>query len=193
MKKIAFFFLLQIEATLGSADFHDRQMGMLTPWSYVPNTLLTYGDNMSFNERWYNSLFSMCEWLVRKYIYFPHQNAIAQQHFGHLGPLPTLEKLTQNISFVFLNTHRSVQAPRPSMPGIIYIGGAHIKAPKALPHDLQQYMDEAKNGVIYFSLGTVLKTSRMPRNKLQVILGDSNLSLVDAYFQKYFSNKKKKK
>lgn len=165
------FLSLSIEATLGSADFHDRQMGMLTPWSHVPNRLVTYSDNMSFKERWYNSLLSTCEWLVRKYIYFPRQNAIAQQHFGHLGLIPTVEELTQNISLVFVNTHRSVQAPRPSMPGMIYVGGAHIEAPKSLPKDLQQFLDEAEHGVIYFSLGTILKTSRMPRDKLQIVLG----------------------
>lgn len=147
-------------------------MGMLTPWSHVPNTLVTYSDNMSFMERWYNSLLSTCDWLVRKYIYFPRQNEIARCHFGHLGEIPTVEELTQNISLVFINTHRSVQAPRPLMPTVVYVGGAHIKPPKPLPDDLQQFLDEAVNGVIFFSLGTILKTSQMPKDKLQIILGE---------------------
>lgn len=57
------------------------------------------------------------------------------------------------------------------MPIIVYVGGAHIKTPKPLPNDLQQFINEAPYGVFYFSLNTVLKTSRMPSNELQIILG----------------------
>lgn len=164
-------FLYIISATLGCTDFADRQMGILTPWSHVPNTFVTYDDKMSFTERWYNSMLSMHEWIVRKFIYLPQQNRLAQKFFGHLGTIPTIEELTQNISLTLINTHNSVQVPRPSMPNIIYVGGAHIKPPKPLPNDLQQFMDDAPHGIIYFSLGTVLKSSRMPTDKLQIILG----------------------
>lgn len=47
--------------------------------------------------------------------------------------------------------------PRPLMPGIIYYGGAHIKPPKPLPIDLQQYLDTAEHGVVLFSLGSHLQ------------------------------------
>lgn len=164
-------YFFPFEATLGGADYLDRQMGLLTPWSHVPNTLVTYDDNMTFTERCYNSMLSLCDWIVRKFIYFPQQNELARKYFGHLGSIPSVEDLTQNVSLVLLNTHRSVQSPRPSMPTILNIGGAHIKPPKALPSDLQTFLDEAENGVIYFSLGTVLKTSQMPKEKLQIILG----------------------
>lgn len=43
------------------------------------------------------------------------------------------------------------------MPGIVYYGGAHIKQPKKLPTDLQQYLDTAEHGVIVFSLGSHLQ------------------------------------
>lgn len=173
---LSLFGFVVIKASLGSADFLDRQMGLLTPWSHVPNTLVTYNDNMSFTERWYNSILSTCDWIVRKYVFFPRQNQIAQKHFGHLGKIPTVDELTQNISMVFINTHRSVQAARPSMPNIINIGGAHIKPPKPLPDDLQRFLDEAKNGAIYFSLGTVLRTSRMPKEKLNIFLGENKIN-----------------
>lgn len=146
-------------------------MGLMTPWSHVPNTLVPYDEKMSFTERWYNSLFSFCDMIVRSYMYFPRQNELARKYFGHLGAIPTIEELTKNISLVLLNTHRSVQSPRPSMPTILNIGGAHIKDPKPLPGDLQKFLDESTNGAIYFSLGTVLKTSQMPKEKLQIILG----------------------
>ncbi|XP_055313499.1 UDP-glucosyltransferase 2-like [Sitodiplosis mosellana] len=175
-------------ATLGCADFVDRQMGFLTPWSHVPNTLVTYNDDMSFTERWYNSMLSICDWIVRRFIYFPRQNELARKFFGHLGEIPTVEELTLNISLALINTHHSVQAPRPSMPSIVYVGGAHIKPPKPLPADLQRFIDEAQYGVIYFSLGTVLKTSQMPADKLQIVL-DSLKMLKQRVIWKYEEDK----
>lgn len=58
------------------------------------------------------------------------------------------------------------------MPGLVYIGGAHIKPPRPLPTDLQKFLDESPQGVIYFSLGTVIKGSKMPKEKLDVFLGE---------------------
>lgn len=55
--------------------------------------------------------------------------------------------------------------------GLIYIGGAHIKSPKPLPNDLQEFLDGAKYGVIFFSLGSVVNASKMPKAKLNIFLG----------------------
>lgn len=55
--------------------------------------------------------------------------------------------------------------------GIISIGGAHIKPAKPLPKEIQTFIDGAKHGVIYFSLGTVLQTSKLPKEKLEAFLG----------------------
>lgn len=57
------------------------------------------------------------------------------------------------------------------MPGLVYIGGAHVKPPKPLPIDLQKFSDESEHGVLYFSLGSVVQGSKMPEEKLIVFLG----------------------
>lgn len=56
------------------------------------------------------------------------------------------------------------------MPGIINIGGSHIKDIKQLPQDIQQFLDEATDGAIFFSLGTFVKSSRMPKDHLVAFL-----------------------
>lgn len=58
------------------------------------------------------------------------------------------------------------------MPGLVYIAGAHIQKPQPLPNDLQQFLDEAENGVVFFSLGSVVNASKMPKAKLDVFLGE---------------------
>lgn len=129
---------------------------------------------MNFAQRWYNTLVSSIDWIVRKFVHFRWQSQIATENFGHLGTLPSISDLRNNISIIFSNAHRSITDPRPSMPGIVYIGGAHIKPPKPLPTDLQTFLDEAKNGVIYFSLGTNVDPSKMPKEKLNVFIGKKN-------------------
>lgn len=52
------------------------------------------------------------------------------------------------------------------MPGIINIGGAHIKPPKQLPKDLKDFLDNSKHGVILFSLGSFVQSSDMPAEKV---------------------------
>jgi glucuronosyltransferase len=56
------------------------------------------------------------------------------------------------------------------MPGIINIAGVHIKPSKPLPTDIQKFMDDAKEGVIYFSFGSVLDPSRFPGDMRAAIL-----------------------
>lgn len=56
------------------------------------------------------------------------------------------------------------------MPGIVHIGGAHIKPPKPLPSNLQEFIDQSEHGVILFSLGAYLQSSEMPKEKIQIIL-----------------------
>lgn len=159
-------------STYGTSDFFDRQMGLLTPSSHVPHSMLSYSDNMSFFERWYSAMFSTIDYFMRRFAHLPRQTEVAQKHFSHLAPLPTLDELLKNISVILVYTHRSVSYPRPAMPNLINIGGAHIKPTKPLPTDIQQYLDEATDGVIFFSLGTIMMSSKIPPERLEAILSE---------------------
>lgn len=58
------------------------------------------------------------------------------------------------------------------MPGLKFIGGAHMRPVKPLPEDIKEFLDGTTNGVIVFSLGTVVKTSDMPKHKLDAFLSE---------------------
>lgn len=79
------------------------------------------------------------------------------------GPgIPDLEELAMSTSLVFVNQHFSFSGPRPLPPNVIEIGGIHIKESiKPLPHDLQQLLDNATNGVIYVSWGSIIQSQGM--------------------------------
>ncbi|KAK9736936.1 UDP-glucoronosyl and UDP-glucosyl transferase [Popillia japonica] len=56
------------------------------------------------------------------------------------------------------------------LPKVIEIGGIHIQPPKNLPDDLQKYLDESREGVIYFSLGGNVNSKDLPRPQREAIL-----------------------
>lgn len=132
--------------------------------------MLPYSDNMSFTERWYNTVVTIFDVIVRNWIHLPSEERLAHKHFAHLAPLPPLKEILRNISMNLVNTHRAISPPRPSMPSVIPIGGAHIKPAKPLAKELQTFLDGAKHGAIYFSLGSNLKSSLLPKHHIQAFL-----------------------
>jgi glucuronosyltransferase len=160
-----------VAGTLGFSDFMDRNMGLLTPWSFVPHPVLLYTDKMSFFQRCHNTILSLTDMFLRKYRYLPKQDKLVRQYFQTMPePLPSVHELEKSISVMLINNHISTNPPRPSMPGLVNVGGAHIKSPKPLPKDIQEFLDGAINGAIYFSLGSYIKSSDMPNEKLKAFL-----------------------
>ncbi|KAG6460586.1 UDP-glucosyltransferase 2 [Manduca sexta] len=95
-------------------------------------------------------------------------NAILKKYLGN--DTPTLTELSDNIHMIFLNVHPIWDDNRPVPPNVVYIGGIHLKPPKELPEDLKSYLDSSKYGVIFFSLGTNVRSSSLPQEILQTIL-----------------------
>uniref|UniRef100_A0A146L0V5 UDP-glucuronosyltransferase n=1 Tax=Lygus hesperus TaxID=30085 RepID=A0A146L0V5_LYGHE len=67
---------------------------------------------------------------------------------------PKLSEMARDAALILLNTHPSMSYPYPRAPHVKEVGGMHITEPEPLPKDLQEFMDNSPEGVIYFSLGT---------------------------------------
>ncbi|XP_073959119.1 UDP-glucosyltransferase 2-like isoform X1 [Choristoneura fumiferana] len=77
--------------------------------------------------------------------------------------LPPYQEARYNASFVLGNSHISAGQATRLPQNYASIAGYHIQETvKPLPEDLQKIMDNAKNGVIYFSMGSMLQTKTMP-------------------------------
>ncbi|NP_001243967.1 UDP-glycosyltransferase UGT41A3 isoform X1 [Bombyx mori] len=85
--------------------------------------------------------------------------------------LPPFEEALYNVSLVFVNSHPVFTPPMSLSPNIVEIGGYHIN-PKTppLPKDLQQLLDSSPQGVVYFSMGSVLKSSKLSERTRREIL-----------------------
>lgn len=136
-------------ASTGHLDFLDHYTGMVTPLSHISHSTLGYGDNMTLTERWCNTWFSLASWFYHNQIHVRLQDQVAERYFsGHLKRLPTVHALIKNVSLILVNAHPQLSPPRPVMPTLIYIGGAHLKRPNKLPKELQTFIDDAIEGVI---------------------------------------------
>ena len=70
----------------------------------------------------------------------------------------TFKEVLKSPSIVLMNSHVSSSAARPFLPNIIEIGGIHVEPVKELPKNIQEYLDSAENGVIYFSMGSYIQS-----------------------------------
>ncbi|XP_052744250.1 UDP-glucosyltransferase 2-like [Bicyclus anynana] len=85
--------------------------------------------------------------------------------------VPPFEELRYNASLMLSNSHISMNIPIRLPANVITIGGYHIKPNiKPLPENLQKVMDKAKDGVIYFSMGTNLRSNHFPDQVKQDLL-----------------------
>ncbi|XP_033607656.1 UDP-glucuronosyltransferase 2B31 isoform X1 [Cryptotermes secundus] len=144
-------------------------MGTPNNPAFVPEILLSYGNRMTFYERLQNMLF----WLwIRYKIYleaFPEQEAIMRRFFG--SSPPSIIDAERNISLLMLSSNWVFNYPIPLMPTVLTFHSLHVKTTNdTLPNDLQTFLDEAEYGVIYFSLGSNVRSDRMPQEKRHAFL-----------------------
>ncbi len=57
--------------------------------------------------------------------------------------------------FALFNAFPIMDSVRPINPNTAFVGGLHLRPPKPLPDDLKKWMDDAKEGVVYVSFGSV--------------------------------------
>ncbi|XP_074028347.1 uncharacterized protein [Leptinotarsa decemlineata] len=91
---------------------------------------------------------------------------------GTVEDLPPFTDILKNISMLFTGTSPIFQNLRPVYPNTIALGtGMHLSKPKPLPKGLKQFLDGADNGVIYFSLGSNVKSKTMSNEFKKAIIG----------------------
>ncbi|KAJ8877780.1 hypothetical protein PR048_022236 [Dryococelus australis] len=158
-----------VVAFSGTEGFKDS-VGNPFPYSYVPNPFFNYNDNMTFFQRLHNTITNFLTKVGHNLYYIPAQDAVMRKYFTNVPNLPPLADIIHNTSLLLLNTHFSHEFPRPNVPNLIEVGGMHVKPSKKLPQDIQKYLDDAKDGVVYFSMGSNLKSSNIDVDKREALL-----------------------
>ncbi|XP_055304714.1 UDP-glucosyltransferase 2-like [Sitodiplosis mosellana] len=140
--------------------------------SYVPHTHNHFTDRMNFWQRMYNSLTYWVEDIITLYYYLPDQQKHMEILFPDAKNWPSLDEMRRNVSLVLLNTHTTIGTPRPYAPNMIEVGGMQIKKiVDPLPPKIQKFLDEAKSGAIFFSLGSNILLQMLPKPMFDAIVG----------------------
>ncbi|KAJ8910847.1 hypothetical protein NQ315_015582 [Exocentrus adspersus] len=148
------------------SNFYHKTMGNPIHPVLYPELLLPFERDLKFSERVLSTLYVIYQFISN------HDSSlddnIARKHFGE--ELPPLHQIIRNVSMVFVNTH-PVFNVRPLGPGFVRIGGGiHVEPPKPLPKKLKSYLDLANEGVIYFSLGTNVRSHHLTKEFIKVVV-----------------------
>nr|CAH7731538.1 unnamed protein product [Callosobruchus chinensis] len=142
-------------------------VGNPSPASYIPDYTLNYPIEMSLFQRTWNLVIKMAAYVNQHLLFYPKQQKIAEELIPNALDF---DSALYNVSLVLCNSHESVNQPVPMVPNMVHIGGYHIKPPKKLSQEFQEFMDSSPEGVVYFSLGSSIKPSTMDEDKKKAIL-----------------------
>ncbi|XP_075220175.1 UDP-glycosyltransferase UGT5-like isoform X2 [Lycorma delicatula] len=132
--------------------------------SYVPCVLQHSTDKMSFFERFNSLLYMIYYEYILKVYNADFQERLMKEHFGNFQR--TADEKNYNISLLIVSSDLAFSYPKPNNPNVVQVGPLHIKKQlEPLPQDIKKWMDEAENGVIYFSLGSNMKGTSFPEEK----------------------------
>nr|UEN71104.1 UDP-glucosyltransferase 403G1 [Meteorus pulchricornis] len=161
-----------------NAPFISLSSHVLMPWAnnlgnpenptYVPNLFHGFSSNMNFLQRLINTLDRLLLKFVFDVAFDWPMHTIVEEAFG--PGVPPLGEIAKKESAILVNSHYSLQGAKPNVPNVVEIGGLHIRPSKPLPNDLKKILDDAKEGVLFFSWGSMIKTSSMSNQKLDEIL-----------------------
>lgn len=149
----------------------------LYPWSheyianpenlaFAPNNLLSYMENMNFFQRLYNFLHAK----YNAYVFRQASSIQTDIVRKYVSPdLPDIRELEKEISMILVNSHSSWNGIKPSTPALIEVGGLHVQEEGVeLPASLEKWMNDSKDGFIYFSFGSMVKIESFPDKYLQI-------------------------
>lgn len=158
---------LVLFSSLGSNGWNNLYTANPFPTSYIPEVFSGYATDMSFWQRAHNTAVHLFLAYYNHMVLLPGQKQIKEEFFP---TAPPFDDVVYNASLMLLMSDISTYPAVPKVPNMIDIGGFHVKPAKTLPLDLQKMMDNAKDGVVYFSLGSNLKSADMKPEVRNVIL-----------------------
>lgn len=175
--------------------YHYNRFGIPSNPAFVPFHFLEGGTNPSLYQRVERALFDAYFKLFYKYEQWQDRKTLIAQ----FGDVPPLEDLAREIKILLLYQNFILTGTRLLPSNVIEVGGYHVAKSKPLTgvsvhsslkyrfidipvqnsylhqylsifQDLIKFVDEAEHGVIFISFGSMIKSSTLPKVKLQAIL-----------------------
>ncbi|XP_014274350.1 UDP-glycosyltransferase UGT4 [Halyomorpha halys] len=154
----------------------------LTPWgSYLtgnemsfhlmPNIRTVYTNEMTFFQRLNNVLVNLIEFSVAYFHYLPTKVKQMEKYMVYPGSVnrPSMLDMLQNVSLTLIDYHPSILYAEPLQPNSIPVGGLSLSHVDELPKDLKDVLDNAKNGAVFLSFGSLFRGKALESRVLSVL------------------------
>ncbi|XP_032453936.1 uncharacterized protein LOC100123458 [Nasonia vitripennis] len=130
-----------------------------------PSVFSSYVAPLSFLERLDNFvLYHRMNWAFAQHT--REQDEIVERIFG--PGLPNSVDLQKDVALVLVNHDSTLSGIRAFAPKVIPVGGLHIvDHNETLPKEVKKWLDESKDGCVYFSFGSFTRIETFPRHILE--------------------------
>ncbi|XP_072933658.1 uncharacterized protein [Epargyreus clarus] len=144
--------------------------------SYVANLEVNNLPPFTFMQRVKNLWFQITYKFNRYYYYDALEKEVYERSFAPIlrkkyGFVDSYDVLRYNASLMLSYSHNSISQAIKMPQNLIPIGGYHVgDNPPPLSTDLKKIMDDGKDGVIYFSMGSNMKSKDFPKTILDDLI-----------------------
>ncbi|XP_059613972.1 UDP-glucosyltransferase 2-like [Phlebotomus argentipes] len=141
-----------------SVEFAAPIFGGTLHSGYLPYVMNNNEDLSTLLARTNNFLLGHIDYFLKEYYVAPKLNNMLRNDFP--GDVD-IRELNKRSKLILLNKHPGLDIIEQAFPNVISVGGLQIQRNRTLTKDLQEVMDNAKNGAILFSLGTNVKSEML--------------------------------
>ncbi|KAJ8971084.1 hypothetical protein NQ317_019256, partial [Molorchus minor] len=122
----------------------------------------------NFQDRLLSTIYNMHIWYAKVFTEYPEREEIIQRYSKRKV---NVEQLIRNVDLLFVNTNPVIHGARSLNPTTIEIGYERkLLHPEILDKDLKSFMDSSRDGFIYFSLGSTLKSKDLNKQFIKTIV-----------------------
>ncbi|XP_065216816.1 UDP-glucosyltransferase 2-like [Planococcus citri] len=133
--------------------------------AYFPYENSLSFDQNSFYDRSLNVWNHISVYLFWYFRAIPFLNQFHKDNFQQIIPYSDYIKMEPSV--IFYNSHHTFVS-RPLNPNVIEVGGIHIKPAKPLPKNIKKFVEDAPNGVILFTFGSLVKMSSLSKEIINI-------------------------
>ncbi|XP_058988271.1 UDP-glycosyltransferase UGT5-like [Musca domestica] len=156
-------------SSFGTDPVIDELIGNMSPFSYTPLVTIGYTDRMTYLQRIHNVIYQLLDLIHIRWIHIPRHRELLAKYMPHIKE--DIWELRTNFSVILLNQHFSLSFPRPYVPNMVEVGGLQLyHKPQSLPRDIEKFINSSTADVIYFSMGSNVKSKDFPPERLQMII-----------------------
>ncbi|KAL3103435.1 hypothetical protein niasHS_002621 [Heterodera schachtii] len=146
--------------------------GLHSPSSYVPSIYgVAYTDKMSLFERFVNSIAQK----IYENVFVYGMDDLTTKFRRKFGDqLRSVREIVRESPLVFVNVDEFTDFPRPLFPNFIFIGGLELEGTpelKALQEPYKSELLKGRKGVVFFSMGSAVKTDVLPAPFMKNVIG----------------------